>query len=197
MYSAPYAASASREDLQLVRRLYQFSAVNQNASDVALAKISGHFWYLSEELIALAIFDDGLPHKERQALAHSIMNRTGDEEPGKKLIVSAQDLVNTRLSDLGSTSSASFFKILGIESGFMSHPIESWGQNELFIKGKAIVDNLKVINDHAERAVKLMQDFNRTVTKKEKGYQELLLSVGEHRKSLPNVKKNTLNKKYR
>jgi len=49
-----------------------------------------------------------------------------------------------------------------------------------------IVDNLTVVNDHAERAVKLTQDFNQILTQDEKAYQNVLLTVADHWKTMPN-----------
>lgn len=59
-----------------------------------------------------------------------------------------------------------------------------------------IVDGLCVVNDHAERAVKLIQDYNQILTKDETSYQNLLLTVSDHRKSTPDLTKSTMAKKF-
>ena len=59
-----------------------------------------------------------------------------------------------------------------------------------------MVNALPVVNDNAERGVKLAQDYNRSVTRKEESYQHLLLTVQSHRKSVPDSKKKTLQKEY-
>lgn len=90
-----------------------------------------------------------------------------------------------------------FFKILSLPTDFLEVPVNLWKDMDSYKHAKHIVSHLKVVNDHAERAVKLMTDYNRIITKKEQNYQELLISVEEHRRSLPSVTKNNLNEKYK
>lgn len=52
------------------------------------------------------------------------------------------------------------------------------------------------MNDTAERAVKLMQDFNGLITADEEQKQFLLRCVQEHRKLYPDCKKTTLKRSY-
>jgi len=55
---------------------------------------------------------------------------------------------------------------------------------------------LRVVNDTAERAVKLMHDFNGLITTEEEQKQFLLRCVQEHRKLYPDCKKTTLKRSY-
>ena len=48
------------------------------------------------------------------------------------------------------------------------------------------------VNDRAERAVALVQDFNKTLARGEEQLQFLLQVVSEHRKIFPDCKKSTL-----
>jgi len=64
--------------------------------------------------------------------------------------------------------------------------------SETYWRGKHVVDSLSVINDHAERVVKLFQDHNRTVTKQEQGFRNLVVNVAAHRKTLPYYQKRTI-----
>lgn len=57
-FQAPVASSAPRNDLWLLKNLKSFENINKNMSKKALTKLLGHLWYLSEELVALAFFDD-------------------------------------------------------------------------------------------------------------------------------------------
>ena len=50
---------------------------------------------------------------------------------------------------------------------------------------------MRVVNDTAERAVKLMQDFNGLITAEEEQKQFLLRCVQEHRKLYQDCKKKT------
>ena len=60
------------------------------------------------------------------------------------------------------------------------------------MEAKKKVFSLKEVNDTAERAVKLMQDFHEKTTAKEEQKQYLLRCVQEHKKLYPDSKKDTL-----
>lgn len=54
------------------------------------------------------------------------------------------------------------------------------------------MDNFRVVNDTAERAVKLMEDFNKIGSKNEDQKQYILQVVSQYQRRFPNCKKVTL-----
>ena len=62
------------------------------------------------------------------------------------------------------------------------------------MKGQAIVKRFHVVNDMAEGGVKLIQDYNESITKDEEQKQYVLQVVAECRKLFPNTLKATLSK---
>ncbi|BES94052.1 Hypothetical protein NTJ_06866 [Nesidiocoris tenuis] len=180
--------------MQLVENIDRIRSVHAKATAEAEKKIC--LWYLSEEKIALALFDEVRPAKEREGLVHSIQHKIDAEDPMKKRVMPFQQLKVTPISNLGTVKTARFFKIFGFDDDFGSHPVESWSENPNYRRCKQAVDGLNVVNDHAERSIKLIQDYNRLLTTKEAAFQNILLTVAEHKKTLPNVKKSTLAKKY-
>lgn len=58
------------------------------------------------------------------------------------------------------------------------------------------MSTLSVVNDTAERGVKLMQDFHGLITAEEEQKQFLLRCVQEHRRIFPDCNKKTLKRKY-
>jgi len=42
-----------------------------------------------------------------------------------------------------------------------------WNENDQYKKGKELVNNLTVVNDNAKRGVKLIEDYNKLITKNE------------------------------
>jgi hypothetical protein len=57
-FTTPLAPYALNKDLQLLQLLVKYESENAGIFHVALKKLVGHLWYLSEELIDLAFFDD-------------------------------------------------------------------------------------------------------------------------------------------
>ena len=89
-----------------------------------------------------------------------------------------------------SVKSKNLFSSLNIARSFLHESISSWEQNATFVEAK--IFSLKAVNDTAERAVKLTQDFNEKIVAKEEQKQYLLCCVQEHRKMYPDCKKETL-----
>ena len=78
---ASFPASAPRNDLGLLKMLYDYP--DKNIATTALNKLSGHLWYLSEELVALAFFDQEVPDDMKRQMGVSL-SKVGDEEPSKR-----------------------------------------------------------------------------------------------------------------
>jgi len=70
--------------------------------------------------------------------------------------------------------------------------VETWNDNECYTDAERIVKSLKVVNDTAERGVKLIQDYNTMLTKDEEQKQFLLQVIQEHRRMYPDSKKSTV-----
>lgn len=60
---------------------------------------------------------------------------------------------------------------------FLVIPAEMWDENECFINLKSKIKNLQVGNDCVEEMVKLMQEYNTSLTKNEHQFQGLLQAV--------------------
>lgn len=59
-----------------------------------------------------------------------------------------------------------------------------------------MVQQLKVVNDTAERSIKLIEDYNSIITKNEDQKQFLLQVVRNYRQKYPDSKKSTLLQPY-
>jgi hypothetical protein len=68
---AQEVAAAPRHDLQLLKDLTTNMDVDRDVGKAALAKLQGHLWYLSEELVALALFDPLVTLEEKRKILTS------------------------------------------------------------------------------------------------------------------------------
>ena len=104
----------------------------------------------------------------------------GTEQPIKRIAV-VSNPGSKSLHDFVSTSTVTFYDILGISRQFMDcHPSE-WYQHEKYQQSQQIVTAVKVVNDLAERGVALIQEFNSSIRRNEQK-QFLLHMVENHRK---------------
>jgi len=99
---------------------------------------------------------------------------------------------NVDLDYFVSEQSLAFFQRFTIPTDFLNHDPDTWLENQDYLKCQTIVRKLKVINDTAERGVKLIQDYNNSVTKDEEQKQYLLQVVTECRRLYPDESKATL-----
>lgn len=86
-------------------------------------------------------------------------------------------------------------KKLSIDLDFLNMDPASWDENISYLNAKETMKNLKVVNDTAERGVKLMQDFNGLLTADEEQREFILRCVQDHRRQYPDCRKETLKRK--
>jgi len=67
------AEDAPWNDLQLYKRLLQYVCVNKDIAESAIRALKRHLWYLTSEMVPLALFSDKVPLPERQALADALL----------------------------------------------------------------------------------------------------------------------------
>jgi hypothetical protein len=196
-FVAPLAVSAPRNDLALLQKLVAYSKVNKRIAAVAQTRLVYHLWYLSEIMMGITVFDEGLSVTEREKVVTNMRSQHGAEDPARKREgLQLSNVPKMSVGDLVTTHSMQFFRVLDLQSDFLDHPVSEWASRNDYREGREIVTHLRVVNDIAERGVKLFKDYNRTLTKKEHSYQNLCVSVQAHRKARPDFNKNTLISTY-
>ena len=96
----------------------------------------------------------------------------------KKLILLPDDLDQFLQKDFPASlltkKSFNIFESFNISITFLEEPPNTWYNNREFLVGKKKIDALKIVNDTAERGVKLMEEFGTKFTKNETQKQFLL-----------------------
>jgi len=96
------------------------------------------------------------------------LNRQGSDDPPKRLQLDPSVIPAKEIPDFVTSKTLTFFDILGLDGNFIRHTDpDSWQSLEEFRIAKQCVDSLTVVNDRAERAVKLMSDYNSSITTNE------------------------------
>jgi len=157
----------------------------------ALKKLCGQLWYLNEELVAFAFFDRDIDTAEKRAMVKALQHQ-GTEDPPKRVTVDQSSISNKHLHDFVTQNTKNFFHILSIDDDFLTVDPELWASNNSYLEAEAVVKELSIVNDTAERGVALMQDYNSLLTKDEDQIQYALQVVREHRSKFPNSKKSTV-----
>ncbi|XP_029347904.1 uncharacterized protein LOC115034697 [Acyrthosiphon pisum] len=100
------------------------------------------------------------------------------------------------LIDLINSKSIGMFKRFQISTQFLTIDPANWNNHEDYITGKHIINSLKVVNDTAERGVKLIEEYNKKFTKNEEQKQHVLQTVQDYRKKYPQSDRQTLKKPF-
>ena len=100
--------------------------------------------------------------------------------------------VTKDLSRYVGIDSWSFFKIMKIKTDFLCKSLTDWESDDGYKKANHCVNSISVVNNAAERGVKLGYDFLGTAVKEER-YQRILQVVENSRHMLlPNARKRKL-----
>jgi hypothetical protein len=150
-----------------------------------MKKFLGHLWYLSEELVAFAFFDNEVSLTTERKMVDAL-NNEGVEHP-LKCINLDPDLI-----DFVSSNTLRFFSAMGVPSEFLENNVEIWEEDEVYKRSREIVRAMRVVNDIAERGAALMEEYNKLHTTNEEQKQYLLLLVKQYRQKYPDTKKSTL-----
>ncbi|KAG0718749.1 hypothetical protein GWK47_051855 [Chionoecetes opilio] len=160
---ASFSVQAPRLDLELIKALGTYDKIDPEIGDVALSKLSSHLWYVSEELVGLSFFDSDVscetkngpwlrPYDERNLTERTRLRKESRFQRSRSEISTWK----TSSVDVLSTSSGSYTWMR--PSSICHRTRGRWTRG--FQRSSQIVRNLAVVNDHAERGVALIQEFN-------------------------------------
>lgn len=184
-FSDPNAIEAPLNDIHFLKTLVAYKTYDQAIAEKALAKFLNHLWYLSEECVVFSIFDERVSDDTRRKIAQKVLkqkmpqeNEEYSRERNNKLFIKLEDLayfLNKELPlDLITSKSQDVFRRFHISNEFLQTDPTSWKDQESYKKGREIIAYLKVVNDTAERGVKLMEESNDKFTKDEDQRQFVL-----------------------
>ena len=192
-FTCPISANAPENDVELIRNMYKYMEIDKAVANAAISSFKNHLWYLTPDLVPLALFGDGsVQMKSNIAVAilnspksDSYSNRFGFGF-GKPVFPNINAAI--KVEDLVSQDSWQFFKHMKINPTFLTKPVDSWMEDTNYVQGKEKVDALKVVNDSAERGVKLANDFLPSA-RLEENYQNVLQVVENDRTRIPYQRK--------
>jgi len=203
-FNAPIAAFSPYQDLEFLKNLYEYKNVDEELSKNAIKKFINHLWYLTQENIALAFFDKHISCETKTKMAKMLKTNANDNVDtdenntfaDKRIHLNVNEVPNFInnyfIEDFVSSKTIRFFERFNINLSFIETDPSTWDDNLDYCKGKEIVNNLKVVNDTAERAVKLIEDFNKIGTKNEEQKQYMLQVITKYRKEFPHSNKCTI-----
>lgn len=184
-------ACSPRLDLEAIWDMKNYKTCRPDIAEKCLTSMANHPWYLHPTVIPFSLLDAGVPDDEKREIADKILDLDADtalEMKYEKINISsimASEGKRPSLSDFVDSSSRLIFNILNFDKEkieWMLLPPNMWNLMTPFKEFSKFVSNLPVVNDAAERNVKLMQDFI-AGSNDENLRQDLFLAVEQKRKS--------------
>lgn len=187
-------SNAPHNDLEFMKELHRYGKVNKDISKCAIEKFCGHLWYLGSELVVLALFSDKVNNAEKRKIFDKMRKLSdGKWVQRNKKLESHSNIEKKSLSDLVDSSSLTVLKSLRLDIGFMFEScVRDWHTLKEYKTAKKIVDSFKVVNDTAERTLKLMTDVNGLFTNNEQEKQKTVQVIEDNRQRIPSAKKYVL-----
>ena len=191
--SSTIGVDAPINDLEHYKNLLQYKKIDAEVADTALKKFYLHLWYLTQELVVLSLFSNKVDSDTKSHIAAKLVSTEKLEsfDLGKPDFPQLDP--KTVLPDLIGPLSWTLFEVLNVETEFLTVSPDKWMDYPGYVECYTIARNMKVVNDTAERGVKLISEFLTTTTKEESQLQYLLQAVEAHRDKFPNFNKKNIN----
>lgn len=191
------ASRAPKLDLQFLKDIHAYQSIDKQTSDTILNKFRTQAWYLSEEPIALAFFDDNVTIEEKRNMVRAFNEQPEPNEETRmfKFIFTPSQIhrINEwHLSDFITENTKDFFSRYNISIDFLELDPSKWHSDAEYQRAQKMLKTLQVVNDHSERALNMMQRFNRLVTRDEEEEQYILQIISEHQKESKGISKSAL-----
>mgnify|MGYP003312285144 CR=1 FL=1 len=103
---------------------------------------------------------------------------------------------NYKLASFVKSGSHFIFDQMNFDKSWLSLPVSDWKNHEGFKEVESFVRNILVVNDTAERGIKLISDYANCLTKNASERQEILQLVEYHRSKISDDKKSTIKRSY-
>ena len=166
----------------LINSFITYADIDSVIAKAAVTSFKCHLWYIIEELASLTLYSNEVDNNTKQKMADKILKAS-------RSFCKMPTIVSNDISAFIGDDSWSLFHITSLDDSFLNTPVAQWEANNAYQQGKLIVNNICVVNDSAERGVKLCQDFNGSAHK-EKHFQSILQVVEKSRHTLPNQRRS-------
>lgn len=180
----PLTSDAALNDLNMYNNLTRYEAIDATVSRITINKLKNHLWYLSPELILLALFSNEVPNAEKELMVQTAIKKDKPLLKRRSVrTITCKTADNKRLHNFVGPQSLSLLRNLPIEIKFIyDYNPAQWKNLDQYKFARETVNSINVVNDLAERKVALASAYNTTLTLDEEERQRIFQSVEFNRK---------------
>ncbi|XP_047129704.2 uncharacterized protein LOC124809606 [Hydra vulgaris] len=166
---AEIPAVAPYQDMKALWQMMRYSKINPVQAKPVIESLKRHTWYIDPNFLVMSLVDKNV--QERSDIAKKLYSTP---RPTTYAIEKHQvnlNILNSlmfnddtppSLTPLITDQSWLIFHILNhanAEVQWLKTPSETWDLNDYYLEFKQFVNNLEVVNDCSERAIKLVQEL--------------------------------------
>ena len=163
-FTTPLASSAARHDLKFMSNILEYRKVNPQLAFAVLSSTYRHLWYLTPQLITLALTDAGLEDTVREGMAKALHSqervqiKTG--KPVFPVLNHSATMVRGDMAGLVGPESWLVFDLLQLagDQDWLLASASTWHLSMNYKQLQIFTENLTAINDLAERGIHLATD---------------------------------------
>lgn len=146
-----------------------YSKFNPDQANPVIESLKRHTWYIDPFIVVMSLADKNV--QERSDIAKKLYSTPRPTTYAKERQKVDLNLLNSlvysddtppSLTPLITDQSWLIFHMLNhanAEVQWLKTPVETWDLNDYFLEFKQFVNNLEVVNDCSERAIKLIQVY--------------------------------------
>ena len=149
-------------DLTFLHDMLRYKNKDLTVADNTFNKLSSYQWYLTQETVAFSFFSQYplLTNEMKKSLAFQLLSISPPDEFCRGIPVFKKNIDRcSKLCDFSRPETWFIFECLRMDKDWLYNKPEQWTTNESFKKGQKFVANIEVLNDAAERTVKLYSDY--------------------------------------
>lgn len=151
----------------------------------------------SQECVVLSLFDKNLSEDVKRSVADALLAEPNHrnflpEKPEFQIpLIERPGISVEQLPSFVGPRSWLCFNLLGTAGAWLNTTVDRWEDDAEYQQMAAVIQDLPVVNDTAERAVKDVEDFANAAHDGEKRGQ-IILVANSHRYKLPGFLKNEM-----
>ena len=196
-FKVTLSADAAVHDLNLYKQLLQYNDIDSDTSQAALCALSRHYWYLAPESIILwSLFGSELDQDQKGRMAATLLSKPKPDTWAPKKVKFPILTPGTTLVSLISSLSWFPFSLLNLSSMWLESPPSEWEQDGDYKVMRDFARTVKLVNDVAERGVKMADDYSNCLTRDSEERKKLVMVVQNHRRAYPKFRKMDLKKRF-
>ena len=164
-FTSSLASAAARSDLTFMCLVHDYRKVHAKGAWEVLRSVYRHMWYITPQLLPLALTDMELDDLSKEAIARALYSKerivisTG--KPTFPILAYGPSAARLDMGSLVSSESWLVFDLLEMtgKQDWLTSPAATWDQSADFLILKEFSLHLVVVNDLAEQGIHLATDY--------------------------------------